>query len=257
MTKKALLRISIFYIIGITLSNVFRFDLLESNKAEGPLSVLGTVFSAPLEASGLLVGALLSLYLLKKERRRNFSLFGSSQKWSLIMLTIPVLLLGVFGIENGHHLNPHYYGIIGGIATLAYCLCEEIGWRGYLQDELQSIKEWQRVLLIGFLWYLWHLSFITNQNFMDNLQFFGWMIFGSWGIGKVIDSTKSIIAATCFHMIINILMFNGLMTEGIAGSSKLIILGISAAIWILIVKIWEKENTTIARSHPLSTAHKQ
>ncbi len=246
MTKKAIFRIFIFYIIGIVISNVFRFDLLNLNNSKENLSVLALLLMSPLGAIGLITGAVISIYLLKKERNLSYSLFGTSVKWSLIMLIIPVILLGVFGVKNAIGLNVHYYGVIGGIGTLIYCFCEEMGWRGYLQDELKTIKEWKRVLLIGFLWYFWHLPFITNQNFMDNFQFLGWMIIGSWGLGKVIDSTKSIIAATCFHMIINIMMFNGQMTKGIDGSSKLIILGISVALWILILIIWAKERKTIA-----------
>lgn len=230
------------------MSNVFRFDLLNLYKSKETLTALGLLLTSPLGAIGLLIGALISLYLLKKERKSSFSLFGTSWKKSLIMLSIPIILLAIFGVQNKNGLNVHYYGLIGGIGSLIYCFCEEIGWRGYLQDELKSVKEWERVVLIGFLWYLWHLSFISNQSFIDNIQFLGWMIFGSWGIGKVIDLTKSIIAATCFHMIINIMMFNTLMKNGIDGSSKLIILGVSVAIWILILIIWGKENKTIANN---------
>lgn len=248
MKKKAILRISIFYIIGITVSNVFRFDLLKLFKAKEPLSVLELFLTSILGAIGLLIGALISFYLLKKERNLQYSLFGTSLKWSLIMLIIPVILLAIFGVKNEHGLNSHYFGIIGGIATLIYCFFEEIGWRGYLQDELKPLKEWQRVLLIGFLWYLWHLSFITNQNFVDNIYFLSWMIFGSWGIGKVLDLTKSILVATCFHMIINIMMFNSLMKNGIDGTSKLLILGVSVSIWIFILIKWIRENKTIANN---------
>ena len=246
MIKKPVLRISIFYLIGIAISNVFRFDLLNLNDSMENLSVLALILMSPLEAIGLFIGAFISIYLLKKHRRLNYSIFGTSVKWSLIMLIIPVILLGVLGVNNANGINVHYYGIIGGIGTLIYCFCEEIGWRGYLQDELRSMKEWKRVLLIGFLWYFWHLPFITNQNFMDNLQFLGWMIFGSWGLGKVIDSTKSIISVACFHFIINIMMFNTLMKNGISGSSKLIILAISVSLWLLILILWGKERKTIA-----------
>ncbi len=245
MKKKALIRISTFYVIGITLSNVFRFDLLKLHESKEILSVLELLLTSPLGAIGLLIGALISIHLLKKERNLHYSLFGTSRKWSLIMLAVPVILLAIFGVNNENGLNIHYYGIIGGIGTLIYCFCEEMGWRGYLQDELKSMKEWQSVLLIGFLWYFWHLPFVSNQNFMDNIQFLTWMIFGSWGIGKVIDSTKSILAATCFHMIVNIMMFNNLMKNGIDGFSKLVIVGVSVAIWILILIIWKKEIKTI------------
>ena len=222
------------------------FDFFELNISKNNQSVIELLLTSPLGAIGLLIGALISLHLLRKERKLSYSLFGTSTKWSIIIMIIPVVLLGIFGVRNVNNVNEHYYGIMGGIGTLIYAFAEEIGWRGYLQDELQVLKEWQRVVLIGFLWYLWHLSFLTNQDLISNLQFLGWMIFGSWGIGKVIDSTKSIITATCFHMIINIMMFNGYMTKGIDGSSKLIILGISVASWILIMTYWKKEEKTIA-----------
>lgn len=242
MTKKSLTRILIFYILAITLSNVFRFDLLRLNTIQEPLSVLELLLTSPLEAIGLLLGALISIFLLKKERKPQFTLFGTSRKWSLIMPLVPLVLLAVFGVNNENGLNIHYYGIVGGISTLIYCFCEEIGWRGYLQDELSSLKEWQRVLLIGFLWYFWHLPFITSPNLWANAQFLMWMIFGSWGIGKIIDSTKSILSAACFHMIINIVMFNNLMKDGINGSAKLTIVLITVAAWILILTLWEKKN---------------
>lgn len=73
------------------------------------------------------------------------------------------------------------------------------------------------------------------------------MIFGSWGIGKVIDSTKSMIAATCFHMIINIMMFNGNM-RGLSGSTKMIIIAISVTLWILILIIWRRQEKTVTNN---------
>lgn len=69
------------------------------------------------------------------------------------------------------------------------------------------------------------------------------MIFGSWGIGQVAELTKSIVASACFHLIIQIMMFNALIKNGIDGTEKLIILGISVAIWIVIMEKWKKQNT--------------
>lgn len=161
------------------------------------------------------------------------------------MVSVPIILMSVFGVKNPNGVDVHTYGFIAGVGTLIYCFCEEIGWRGYLQDELGKIKDWQRALIIGFLWYFWHLSFISNQNIVDNLMFLGWMIFGSWGIGKVIDLTKSILAATCIHMIVNIMMFNSMTIDGITRDEKLIIAGVSVGLWILILKIWKKGQTVV------------
>ena len=65
MTKKGFLRILIFYLIGITLSNVFRFDLLNLNESGEKLSIIELLITSPLGAIGLFIGALISLYLLK------------------------------------------------------------------------------------------------------------------------------------------------------------------------------------------------
>jgi hypothetical protein len=84
---------------------------------------------------------------------------------------------------------------------------------------------------------------LTKASIGDNLFFLSMMILGSWGIGQVAESTKSIIACACFHMIIQIMMFNALIRNGIDGTEKLIILGVSVVIWFAIIKKWEKENT--------------
>ncbi len=249
MEKKSIQRIILFYLTGILLSNIFRFDLFQIRGMVEKLDILFVVLISPLGAIGLLLGALISLNLLKKERVTQYSLFGTSKKWSLIMMSVPIIILAITGVENSNNENIHYYGLMGGIGTLIYCLCEELGWRGYLQDELKPLKEWQRVLIIGFLWYLWHLSFINNQNIVSNLKFLGWMILGSFGIGKVIDSTKSILAATTFHLIINLTMFNTFIRKGVNENHKLIIIGVSIVICFIIIKIWERENKTIANTN--------
>jgi hypothetical protein len=68
------------------------------------------------------------------------------------------------------------------------------------------------------------------------------MIFGSWGIGQVAETTKSILASACFHLIINIMMYNSLIKNGLDGTQKLIILGVSVILWIIITEKWKKEN---------------
>lgn len=56
------------------------------------------------------------------------------------------------------------------------------------------------------------------------------MVIGSWGIGQVAESTKSIIASACFHMIIQIMMLNALIKNRINGTEKILILGVSVII---------------------------
>jgi membrane protease YdiL (CAAX protease family) len=237
-------RIIIFLLISILISNIFRFDIFEIKPELEKLPTwIFILTSVLLEGSGVIIGALIILPLLKKQRKTEISLFGTSKTKSLIMMFIPIALLVIIGVKNDFEMNYHIYGFIAAIGTFLYCIMEEYGWRGYLQEELKRLKSWEKYLIIGFLWYLWHLTFLTKASLGDNLFFLGMMILGSWGIGQVAESTKSIIASACFHMIIQIMMFNALIKDGINGTEKIIILGISVVIWFLIIKKWEKENT--------------
>lgn len=198
MKPNSITRMVIFYVIAITLSNIFRFHLFGLKELEDNLPQWIQILSGPFQAFGILLGSVISLQLLKKQKLTKYSLFGTSVKWSLTMIVIPIILLTILGVSNAEHANAHSFGLISGIGTLIYCYFEEIGWRGYLHDELGDIKEWKRVLVIGFLWYLWHLSFIDNHNLLSNLVFFAILTIGSWGLGKVIETTKSIFSVTAF-----------------------------------------------------------
>jgi len=99
--------------------------------------------------------------------------------------------------------------------------------------------------LIGLLWYIWHLSFINDFSILSNLLSLGILILGSWGIGQVAMKTKSIIACTCFHLLVNIMMFNPIIRDGITGSSKLIILFVSIGIWIFVLSMWNKNKKNL------------
>ena len=237
-------RILIFFIIATAISNVFRFDIFElKSQLEQLPTWLFILTSVLLEGSGVFIGALIAISFLKKNRKKKITLFGTSKSKSLIMAIIPIIILTVIGVKNEFELDSHLYGFIAIIGTFLYCIMEEYGWRGYLQEELQTLKPWQKYLIIGFIWYLWHLTFLTKATIGDNLFFLSMMIFGSWGIGQVAESTKSIMASACFHLIIQIMMFNALIKNGIDGTEKLIILSVSIVLWIVIIKKWEKENT--------------
>lgn len=239
-------RVLIFFIIATAISNIFRFDIFElkSELEQLPtwIFILTTIL---LEGSGVIIGALIAISLLKKNRKTRNTLFGTSITKSLIMAIIPIIILTIIGVKNEFEMNSHLYGFIAIIGTLFYCIMEEYGWRGYLQDELRTLKPWQKYLSIGFLWYLWHLTFLTTATIGDNLFFLAMMIFASWGIGQVAESTKSILACACFHLIIQIMMFNALIKNGINGNEKLIILGVSVVLWFVIIKKWEKENAIV------------
>jgi hypothetical protein len=54
------------------------------------------------------------------------------------------------------------------------------------------------------------------------------------------EMTKSVFAAACFHMIIQIMMFNSLIKNGIDRNEKILILGVAVTAFIVILKYWKK-----------------
>lgn len=245
MKNSRILRIIVFYIIAISLSNIFRFDIFNLNSILDKLPAYTLILFSPLEAIGIIIGAIISISLLKKKRKTNMSIWGTSKKLSILMSLVPITLMLVIGVTNSKGINTHYFGLIGAVTTFVYCFSEEIGWRGYLEDELWEMKPLIKYTLIGLLWYSWHLNFINDFSLLSNLLSLGILILGSWGIGQVAMKTKSIIACTCFHLLGNIMMFNPIIKDGITGSSKLIILFVSIGIWIFVLGMWGKNKKNL------------
>lgn len=235
-------RLLLFIIIGFGVSNVFRFDIFHLNKTlEANYKWSYLILEGILEGSGIFIAGLLGLFLLKKQRNVGISFFGTSKFKSLLMASIPTLLLIVIGVQNKYGINSHLFGLIAAFGTFVYCIMEEYGWRGYLQEEFRFIKPIAKFLIIGFVWYAWHLSFLTEATLFDNLFFLGTLILGSWGIGQIAELTKSILACTCIHLIVNVFMYNHFFNNAFSGTSKLIILIVSISLWVLILVKWKKD----------------
>lgn len=112
-------------------------------------------------------------------------------------------------------------------SILIYGLFEEIGWRGFLYQHLKPLPLYQNLLIVSSLWFVWHMNF---QFSTSNFIFYGIIILGTWGIGKVADSTNSLIAVSAFHSLNN--FFPNL------DATKILLLIILIIVWIvgLIIK---------------------
>ncbi|QIH34644.1 MULTISPECIES: CPBP family intramembrane glutamic endopeptidase [Sphingobacterium] len=140
-------------------------------------------------------------------------------------MLIPMALYWVFPIAL---ISMVSYVTLGKIPYLAissvliYGLLEEIGWRGFLYQEFKALKPLYNILLLSVLWFLWHLNFDFTPI---QISFFVILVLGSWGIGKVADSTGSLIAVSAFHSLNN--FFPTMNTKSGA------ILGILLIVWIV------------------------
>ncbi|MEN5057550.1 CPBP family intramembrane glutamic endopeptidase [Sphingobacterium kitahiroshimense] len=111
-------------------------------------------------------------------------------------------------------------------AILIYGLLEEIGWRGFLQQQLKPLPEFLNVFIVAVLWFIWHLNFDLSSS---NLLFLGILILGSWGIGKVANNTHSLLAVAAFHSLNNFFLEMNTL--------KIILLISLLSIWIIALVI--------------------
>ena len=178
--------IATFYIIAlllrlISLYVVNKFPSIETNNALQILAALAT-------GLGPAIGALVAMFIFK--RKTEYTLLGKSVWKSIATIIVPCIVFGIIGGWN--------MGVIC-FWAFAYGLLEEYGWRGFLQYELRNLPVWQYVLIITVMWFLWHL----DLNLRSVLPFFLLLLFASWGIGKVVSDTHSLLLCAAFHGIVN------------------------------------------------------
>ena len=232
-------RLLIFFIIATAVSNLFRFDVFNIHPAILKLPAwLSILVFALLHPSGVLLATFIVTPFLRKERRVEMSLFGTSKEKSLLMCAIPIVLLTAIGVNNDYKLESHIYAFVAIIGTIVYCIEEEYGWRGYLQEELKGLKPWAKYLIIG------GLSFVHDRSIVHNLTFLSLLIFGSWGIGKIAETTKSVLASACFHLVVQIMMLNSLFRHSPDNTTKFVIFVVCVSAWFMIFFKWNKTRNT-------------
>jgi len=235
-------QIFFFYLIAVGLSMFFRVHRLNP---EWYLNLeqyrFGWVLISLLRASGPLVGGVLSILLFRNLVKRTITLSGTSIAGSLLYFGAPVLMITILGISNNSSVNTHLLGLESGLTIMVYCLFEETGWRGFLLDAMRHIANPLRFIIIGILWYIWHLNFLSGN--MASLKF-GLLIhlpacvFGSWIISFMADKYKSILVAAGVHSVFNV--FFDLQTDL---QSKLIIEAGVFLIWIATSYFVDKKKT--------------
>jgi uncharacterized protein len=125
-------------------------------------------------------------------------------------------------------------------------LGEELGWRGLLLRELESLGFWQSSLVIGFFWGLWHLPLIAagynypGHSVAGPIVMIVLTILLSPLIGYVRLRAQSVFAAAVFHGTFNaaatLVIFTkggSAFTVGVTGVAGLITLLLAdAALWL-------------------------
>jgi membrane protease YdiL (CAAX protease family) len=215
--NKTIYAIAVFYFIAIAFRYLTNKTSLLSGVDNGFIRII-------LQGIGPTIGVIVAS-LIFKIKFRPMTLTGN-YKQILVPFSaywfLPVLLISGYAF-----LTKDSFPVFSVFLFFVYGLLEEIGWRGFLQQQLKDLPKIWNILIVGILWFIWHLNFeMTTMN----LLFLGLLIFGSWGIGIVADKTNSLLAVSAFHTL------NNIKTE-----NNLIIIGIFVIIWILMIIYSERK----------------
>lgn len=209
-----------FYIIAIALRYL-------TNKTDLLNSVSSSFIKVLLQGMGPAVGAIVAFTLFKIQP--VLSLKGNYKKTVVPFLLywgLPVVLI----VGTEYFKKGTVSSFLAVIAILIYGLLEEIGWRGFLQKELKVLPPVVNVLIVGSMWFVWHLNFDFTSS---NMIFFGIILLGTWGIGKVADSTSSLLAVAAFHSL------NNFFPE--MNAEKLTILLVLLSVWVASLLIRKRQ----------------
>ena len=217
------------------------------------LSGLGGVLLAGKNDIGSLVfiiGPILMMVILRTFGRdgwKNAGLklnFRDNSKWYLVSIIIyPVtffivialgILTGVTSIKvsSASFLQLFATGVVAQfLPRMFFALCEEFGWRGYLDPQLSLLKiaDVKRHLIVGLIWAVWHFPLILSTDYTDiPLKFFlpiftiGVMI-AAIVYGQIRKYSQSVWPVVIMHGIANTIAFSIIDQRLIVFHNKLLV----------------------------------
>lgn len=232
------LRVVVFFILAVALSSPLRFYWILLDPS-GTWPVELAILKNALDSIGPFVGAWLLIPWARLDKTMSWG--GTQPGYSLLMGLCFVGAFVMLGYPNSYGLSPAYYGFWFSIMLLLYAYGEEYGWRGYLQQELAFVSPVWQYVLVGTIWYLWHLNFLKNPDLSGNLVFWAICVLASWGIGQIALRTYSIIACACFHLIGNLLGISQTISETLPIVTGSIVIGGCVFIWVFLVIRWSPQ----------------
>lgn len=172
------------------------------------------------------ISAIICLYLFRHTHIRKVTFKGTSLWHGILFLAV---LPSVLCVTN-KNIAFIRFGILGFIAILG----EELGWRGFLQDAIEFKSDYQKAIIIGVMWEIWHFTNRTaNQPILNSvIRVSIWIMITSllsFLMVKLTNRTRSLLVAVTFHM-----AFDAMFEFNLGWQSVLI----SLPIWGIIYKNW-------------------
>ena len=162
---------------------------------------------------GVQLSPMFAFLVTKKKTKDNINFKFKTDKWFILSILMPILIFSItalilsfIGIK---YQSTEYIGITLIIAILTIIIGsvgEEIGWRGYLQNELN--KEYSLFVssaVTGLMWGAWHFFKIMNNVIISYLLFIPTIFLFGIIMGYIYNkSNKSLVNMIAFHSFVNL-----------------------------------------------------
>jgi len=147
-------------------------------------------------------------------------------------------------------------GLIAGItANAVAAFGEELGWRGFLQNELGYMGFWKSSLIIGLVWGIWHAPLILQGYNYPQHPLLGVFMMTAFTMllaplfSYVRLKAKSVIAAAIMHGTLNgtgglstmLIVGGNDLTVGLLGVAGLVTLALADVMLLIYDRFWAKE----------------
>ncbi|MFW5936268.1 MAG: CPBP family intramembrane glutamic endopeptidase [Candidatus Hadarchaeota archaeon] len=135
-------------------------------------------------------------------------------------------------------------GLVAGITINAVAgFGEELGWRGFLQRELDHMDFWRASMVIGVIWGVWHAPLILQGHNYPQYPVIGVFMMIGWAVllapvfSYVRIKGKSVIAAAIIHGTVNATY--GISIMVLKGGNELLIgvTGLAGFVVLLVVNL--------------------
>ena len=183
--------------------------------------------------------------------------FKNSVSWYLVSVTaypatfLMAIVVGVLSgsasieVSSTSFLQLFVIGIVAHfLPRMFFALCEELGWRGYLDPQLTllNITGVKKHLIVGLIWAVWHLPLILTTDYTDTALsiflpiFTIGVIIAAIVYGQIRKFSQSVWPAVIMHGIANTIAFAIIDKQLIVFNDKLLIY--LAPESILVILLW-------------------
>ncbi len=212
-------RATLFIVITFTLTLLFHFILRFVSQ---PQSYLGIAMLLP-------AIALLIMRFIVPVSFASIGITKTFNVWFLVSIVMPIVIVIIIysliilitgnpiKLVNSSVLASIFqYTLIGISIAAISALFEEVGWRGYLQLELEGSGYLRASIIVGVVWAVWHVPTALiylrfNTPFWGISTYILQLFLISLQISYVRLRAKNVLAAALMHGMVNALFFNPLL----------------------------------------------